>query len=193
MGVYGCGWLTWPQVAICVAVVLRHFHFGLVSTGLFQGIAFLNRTKQKITTCHSHFMRKDSTENSTLTGDLWSMQKIKKWAQCACLSVPILRPHLCCTGQQWDSQSHRPGEGHRKSIGSAPQHFHSLLTQLVSAPTITPGKLVHMFLVWVIYPWIETKQELRKGLGKHSHCWHLPELDNYEWDGGCGTRPECLE
>lgn len=47
MGVYGCWWLTWPQVAICVAVVLRHFHSGLVSTGLFWDIASLNRTKQK--------------------------------------------------------------------------------------------------------------------------------------------------
>lgn len=36
-----------------------------------------------------------------------------------------------------------PSKGHRKSMVSASQQFHILLTQLLSAPTILPGKLAH--------------------------------------------------
>lgn len=31
----------------------------------------------------------------------------------------------------------------------------------------------------------------KNGLGKHSQCWHHPELERYIWDKSCGTRSEC--
>lgn len=134
----------------------------LCLSSLVLGIDSLNRTKQKFTTCHILLQRNRERKRTQTSG------KCRKWRNKPIASAPasVLSFSGLTSAAEDNSETlnHAGWERARgKSIASAPQHFHSLLTQLVSAPTITPGKLVHMFLVWVIYRWIGTKQELRKG------------------------------
>lgn len=77
-----------------------------------------------------------------------------------CLSVSITRPNCAPWRQRYNNQLFSAMQRPQKTMASAPQHLHSLLTQLVPAPAIRSGKFLHG--PQVIYSCVATKAGLKK-------------------------------